>query len=146
MERLSPLLSSDSLLSPSAWPQMVGRRVCAWGAGVAGAGTGALDSRAPSCGGEVPAVSLLSAWGGWGVRVAGGGCREGARLASRGGGEGKASLCCGISGTPLVDAGIPTSSFFPLFPVKLLIFLGVRAHLAALNGNGFSSLFPESEF
>lgn len=93
----------------------------------------------PSC---EPALRVGRVGRPCGWRWVQGGCQVGIP----GGGEGKASLCCGISGTPLVDAGIPTSSFFPLFPVKLLIFLGVRAHLAALNGNGFSSLFPESEF
>ena len=125
MERLSPLLSSDSLLSPSAWPQMVGRGVAAWGAGVAGAGTG---------GSGRPGAELR--WGGPScepaLRVGRVGCPCGWRWVQGGlhvgvlGGE--ASLRCGISGTPLVDAGIPTSGFFPLFPVKLLIFLGERTH------------------
>lgn len=44
-------------------------------------------------------------------------------------------------GTP---ARIPTFSFFPLFPVKLFIFLGVRAKSAVLIVDGFISLFAES--
>lgn len=80
MERLSPLLSSTSLLGPLAWPPDGGQgEAGAWKAGMAGTGTGVsrqpgteLCWGGPSC---EPAVWVAGV-GGLGAYVDGGGCQE----------------------------------------------------------------------
>lgn len=136
MERLSPLLSSDSLFRPQlghrwwAGGWLPGEQVLlVLAQGAFGQPGAELRWRGPSCGACSPhGEACTSMW------VVG----AGAMSAS----WGQHQSLLWISGTPLVDDGSPTSGFF-LCSLLNCLYSWEREHIAAISVNGFISLFPE---